>query len=120
MRRIKTNKLYIDIAISKERFIFRKGNLDGGPEIKVIKFTNLKKDLKQELFSEEFLRSSKETHQKHKLREKEQQIVHKLENLDEKIMGMVLSTCGRYLLLNVEKPRLELWDLTKIPTPKCV
>jgi len=44
---------------------------------------------------------------------------------------MLLSPCKRYLLLNIKKPgsinnsntdqpRLELWDLTRVPAPICV
>lgn len=47
-RRIKTSKLYLDIALTKDRFICRKGNPFG--EIKIIKFKDFKNDLKQEVF----------------------------------------------------------------------
>mmetsp|Transcript_16453 Transcript_16453/g.27924 ORF Transcript_16453/g.27924 Transcript_16453/m.27924 type:complete len:170 (-) Transcript_16453:466-975(-) len=35
-------------------------------------------------------------------------------------MEMQASPCGRDLLLNIMKPRLELWDLHKVPQPACI
>lgn len=43
-----------------------------------------------------------------------------IDKADETIMEMMTSACGRFLLLNIRKPWLELWDLTKVPHPKCV
>jgi len=62
MRRIKTNKLYVDIAITPERFICR--NNEGG--IKIIKFNNLKKDLKSEIFGEDYYKNITDNHNKSK------------------------------------------------------
>lgn len=62
IRRIKTTKLYVDITVTPDRFICR--NNEGS--IKVIKYTNLKRDLKSELFTEEHFKSVLEIHNKGK------------------------------------------------------
>ena len=49
-----------------------------------------------------------------------QPVVDHIDKSDETIMEMMTSPCGRFLLMNIRKPWLELWDLTKVPHPKCV
>lgn len=50
-----------------------------------------------------------------------QPVVQHIDKKDDvTIMEMLTSACGRYLLLCVQKPWLELYDLTKTPQPKCV
>ena len=43
-----------------------------------------------------------------------------INQIDDTIIEMWTSNCGRYLLLNIKRPRLELWDLEKVPAPLCV
>ena len=55
-----------------------------------------------------------------KRKEVGQPVVDHIDMSDVTIMGMMTSPCGRYILLNIRKPRLELWDLTKVPHPEQV
>ena len=46
--------------------------------------------------------------------------MHHIDKIDDTIMEMVLSPCGNQLLINLKKPRLELWDLRSVPVPQCI
>lgn len=118
-RMIRSTKHYLDIAITQNRLICRRGNPDGN--IKIIKFKNLKTDLKPEMFTDEYYKKVKDEFAKNsKETNGIQPVVDHIDKADETIMEMMTSACGRFLLLNIRKPWLELWDLTKVPHPKCV
>lgn len=118
-RVIKTTKHYLDIAITSNRFICRRGNPEGN--IKIIKFKNLKTDIRNEMFTDEYYKKVKDEHAKGgKEVSNTQPVVDHIDKADETIMEMMTSPCGRFLLMNIRKPWLELWDLTKVPHPKCV
>ena len=96
--------------------------------IKVILFNNIKKDLRQEYLSEEYYNQCVEKHNKSNNKDCTQPGVHLIDKLDGVIMEMLLSPCKRYILLNIRKPnvissstdyqpRLELWDLQRVPLP---
>lgn len=118
-RMIRSTKHYLDIAITPNRLICRRGNPDGN--IKIIKFKNLKTDVKAEMFTDEYFKKVKDEFAKtSKETNAVQPVVDHIDKADETIMEMMTSACGRFLLLNIRKPWLELWDLTKVPHPKCV
>jgi hypothetical protein len=52
LRKIKTTNMFVEFVITQERFICRKSYPEA--EIKIIKFKDLKRDIKQETFSEEY------------------------------------------------------------------
>lgn len=118
-RVIKTTKHYLDIAVTQNRLICRRGNPDGN--IKIIKFKNLKTDIKNEMFTDEYYKKVKDELTKGgKENSNTQPVVDHIDKSDETIMEMMTSACGRFLLLNIRKPMIELWDLTKVPHPKRV
>jgi hypothetical protein len=56
-RIITGTQYFLDIAMTHNRFICRKGPPNA--EIKIIKFSDFKKDLKAELFTEDYLKKQK-------------------------------------------------------------
>lgn len=118
VRRICNTKFYQEIIVTNERFICRKGNPGG--EIKIIKFANIKRDLTQEVFTDEYLKEITANHLKGNEKGQNQAIVHHIDKIDDTIMEMVISPCGNLLLLVLKKPRLELWDLRTTPNPLCI
>ena len=128
LRTLRTPKLYVDIQITRNRFLCRTN--EGA--IKVILFNNIKKDLRQEYLTEEYYSTSVEKHNKSKSKDSAQPPVHLIDKLDGIVMEMLLSPCKKYILLNIKKPntvtnnqadyqpRLELWDLERVPLPQRV
>jgi len=73
------------------------------------------------MFTDEYYKKVKDEHAKGgKEVSNTQPVVDHIDKADETIMEMMTSPCGRFLLMNIRKPWLELWDLTKVPHPKCV
>mmetsp|Transcript_18710 Transcript_18710/g.28680 ORF Transcript_18710/g.28680 Transcript_18710/m.28680 type:complete len:251 (+) Transcript_18710:1123-1875(+) len=115
--RIKTQNLLVDMVIPTGRFICRRGN--PARDIRIIKFGSLS-ELTSEMFEDDYHQKAVESFQNSEFKNKEQPKVHIIDTVDEPIMEMWISPCGRYLLLNIKKPRLELWDLTTVPYPQCI
>ena len=103
---------FLDILLTSNRFICRKGKPNS--TIKIIKFRSIR-DLRAEMFSDEFHEHIKANHAKRNDSEKTQPVVQHIERGNDTIMEMTITQCGRYLLLSVQKPWLELYDLTKVP-----
>ena len=57
--KINSPMYYIDIAVTQNRFICRKGRPEG--KIKIIKFKNIK-DLKPEMFTDDYYKQVREFH----------------------------------------------------------
>lgn len=111
--------MFVEFILTQDRFICRKNHPEA--EIKIIKFKDLKRDIKQESFTEDYHKQSLEYHQKSREKENEQAQVHHINKFDDIVMEMEITRDGRYLLLSFKgKPRLELWDLFRTPTPMCV
>ena len=112
--------MFVEFVITKDRFICRRGHPEA--EIKIIKFKDLKKEIKKETFSEDSHRAALESHSKNK--DTEQPSIHHIskyaETKEDTAMEMEVSNDGKYLLLSFKTPRLELWDLTRCPSPICV
>ena len=56
--------MYVEFVITNDRFICRKSYPEA--EIKIIKFKDLKREIKQECFSEDFHKQALESHVKNK------------------------------------------------------
>ena len=69
IRRIKTPSMYVEFTMTQDRFICRKSHPI--PEIRIIKFANIKRDLKQELFSDDFMKEASEKHLQSKNKDNE-------------------------------------------------
>lgn len=61
--------MYVEFTMTQDRFICRKSHPI--PEIRIIKFANIKRDLKQELFSDDFMKEAAEKHLQSKNKDNE-------------------------------------------------
>lgn len=67
------------------------------------------------------MKEAAEKHLQSKNKENEQPVVHQIDKLEDIVMEMLVTADNRYLLLSFKgKPRLELWDLYRTPSPMCV
>ena len=84
---------YIDIAVTQNRFICRKGRPEG--KIKIIKFKNLK-DIKTEMITNDYYKKVKIVQLKSKEKDLYQPIVDIIDKSDETITEIITSYCERF------------------------
>jgi hypothetical protein len=68
-------------------------------EIKIVKFSDLKRDLTEDVLKEDFYKQITQKQLEKKDRDS-QAVVHHIDKIDDTIMDMVVSACGNFLILN--------------------